>query len=219
MRSLEEDRPKRVLGGKEFPLHQLKTSSRFTVGGALAMCFVVPLSIYPFQGNDRSSVQARPGFIVLDIALAVWTCAWLASLIKYRAITRSRYKGTQLIPSGGRAVRRINRLRWASAWASALSGAVMLLAGYEQRSTGSIMLSLWPALAFFLSGILAIVLTVMLIGSESGLKSQGFIEEEARGLTEDMRAHEVKLKESGDVMALSLSERISKNLEELERVF
>ena len=206
------------LGGEAFPAHQLKRSSRYVFCGALAVAFVSPIVISVFRLNDNSSVSARPGFIVLYIALLVWTVAWLASLLKYRDLVRATYGKASLAPGSTRWFDRASRVGRILAWLSAISWAVMLLtARIVPAHSNTLMLSPWPGCAFTLTGIAALVLTG--ISHETGtVSSEAFHLEEARGLQNQIQIHQAGLEGKTDLMTKSLGERISKRIVDLERL-
>ena len=211
------ERPKPLLGGREFPVHQFKTASRFAAAGAIVALFLVPMSISAFQANDPTSVKARPGLIVIFALLAVWTFGWLINAIKYRALIRTAYDRNLLVPGGGWRVLWANRARWVFTWAAALSWAAILLSGHRGKSNEySISVSLWLALAFTLIGILALMLNLSMMLSGAGLESEAARLEKARGLRDDIRDHEAKLEDRTDSIAQSLAERITARISDLE---
>jgi hypothetical protein len=205
------ERPKPLLGGKEFPLHQLRTASRCTAAGAIVALFLVPISIPAFQADDTTSVKARPGLIVIFVLLAAWTFGWLINAIKYRALARTAYGRDLLAPSGGWRHLWANRARWIATWAAAILFATMVLSGHHRRTsnTDTIFVRWWLALAFTLSAALAVALNLKMIISEDAPEPEAARLEKARGLRDEIRAHEAKLQDRTDSVAQSLAERIS----------
>jgi hypothetical protein len=212
----QERTSKPRLGGKEFPLHQLRKSRRFAAGGGLVSLFFIPYAISAFRDNDPDSLHARPGLVFFYAALLVWTSAWTAHVMKYRALAQSKYTRSQFIPKGGRMATAANLTRWILAWSSGLTWAVMFAAGHsDQGNPHSTKVSAGLLIASYLSGLIALALTAFL-SAGSKLESEAFRLEEARGLKDEINAHEAGLKDKTDSIAQSLSERIYQRIAELE---
>ena len=208
------------LVGRAFPFHQLRTSSRFAIAGALTALFVVPVSVAAFQLNDKSSIQARPGFIFLYVILFAWIWGWVVSIVRYRTIVHATYQKEFLIPKGGWKFSWANRLRWVLVWCSAISWAVMILTGSRKSvDPDSIAVSPWAFTSFVLAGMVAIGMTAILTGLKPELGETGALHlEKARGLSEEIRGHEASLKDKTESIASSLGERIAKRILDLERI-
>jgi hypothetical protein len=220
MASKRQSGSPQMLGGEAFPVHQFKRSSQYALRGTFITLFVVPVSVGAFRINDSSSVSARPCFIFVYVALFGWTVGWLASFLKYRALVLATYDKALLVAGSTRRFSWASRARWILAWLSATSWAVMMLAArIAQTHPNTVAVSPWLALASFLTGIAALVLTGILSNRVTGIaSSEAFHLEEARGLKDEIKIHEASLRDKTDSIAESLGERISKRLADLERL-
>ncbi len=212
--------PPQRLRGKKFPAHQLMKSSQYAFRGGLTTLYLTPLIISVFHFHDRSSVGARPGFIFLYVAALAWTVGWLTSLVKYRAVVRATYDESLLMPGSTQKLNWANRAKWILAWLSGASwAAILLTASSVQNHPNTFVLSPWPIFAFLLTGIGALVLVGILSDHATGIaSSEAFQLEEARGIQYQAQVHEAGLRDQTDSIAESLSERISKRIDDLERL-
>jgi hypothetical protein len=216
-----QESSRRTLNGEKFPARQLRISTRFAIGGALVGLFIIPDSIGAFRLNDSSSVAARPGLIFVDIAVLAWTAGWILSVRKFGRLVRSTYDRPLLAPRSSRRSRLMNRVRWVFVWLSAASWASMQLTGVMTASTHSNQISVpaWGAAAFFLTGCVALVLSAILEDRKTGISPpEAFDLERAQDLREEVRRLGSGLEEITTSIAQSLSEKISNQIADLERV-
>lgn len=210
----------RRLGVKAFPAHQLERSSQYAFRGGIITLYLAPLVISVFRSNDSSSVGARPGFAFLFVASLVWTVVWLASFVKYRGLVQATYDEALLVPGSTRRYNLASRAKWILSWLAATSWAAMILtANTTQLHPNTLILSPWSVAVFVLTGIGALVLVVILSEHPTGIaSSEAFQLEKDRGIQYELQMQEATLREKTDSIAESLGERISRRIDDLERL-
>lgn len=106
------EQDKRRLGGKEFPVHQLRESMHFTIGLSCVIIFLAPYAVTGFVSANNDQQGPHTTITVLLAIAVVLVCLSIAQVRKWRRIAGSTYSPAQLAPLGGKTSVWRNRLRW-----------------------------------------------------------------------------------------------------------